>query len=232
MKERFVHLSARLESAVSLVSSCDTSADIGCDHGRTAAALLQRNLCSRVIASDISSESLDKARNLLGHIGLAHRVSFRAGSGLSVLENGECSAVLILGMGGTLMARILDESPVPLKGAEYVVLQPMRAQADIREYLHRNLYRITDDRIVLDHGRYYQILKAYPDCVRQPVPEGWPTGFYDLGFVSYLNKEPLLKELAKQQLLCHQERMREARGSSGEQVISDKIVSLKKILAL
>ena len=232
MIDRFVHLSPRLNCAVSMVSPCNAVADIGCDHGRVSAVLLQKHICSNVVATDISEDSLQKARDLIRYIGLEQRVSFRVGDGLSVLSVSECGAVLLLGMGGTLMARILDVAQVPLQGAEYAVFQPMRAQADLREYLHVHNYRITEDRIVPDHGRLYQVLKAYPDRVSQPVPKGWPTGFYDLGFVSFLNREDYLRELTLSQLDQHIRRLQEAKGSSGETVIQFKIDSLKQILSL
>lgn len=232
MTERYVHLSPRLETAISMIDPCGTIADIGCDHGRMAAALLQRNLCKRVIETDISEGSLIKAINLLRYIKLDHAASFRVGNGLSVLDESECDAVMILGMGGSLMTRILHDASTPLKGAGYAIFQPMRAQADIRRYLHQNNYRISDDRIVLEHGRFYQVLKAFPNSVQQPVPKGWPSGFYDLGFVSYLNGERLLYDLAQYQLMQYSSRLRDVKGSTGEAAIAEKITSIQQVLNL
>ncbi len=232
MTDPYIHLSPRLEVAVSLVSACHTVADIGCDHGRTVAALIQRKLCNRVIATDISRESLLKAKSLLRYIGLDQAVSFRLGDGFSVLDDSECDSIMMLGIGGTLMARILSEPSHPLKGARNVILQPMRAQADIREYLHRNNFRITDDLIVKDHGRFYQVIKAFPDRGQQPVPNGWPDSFYDLGFVSYVNKEKLLYDLAESLLSVHLARLSEAKGSPGEAIIARKIACLNQVLNL
>ncbi len=232
MTERYVHLSPRLESAISMIDPCGTIADIGCDHGRMAAALLQRNLCKQVIETDISERSLIKAINLLRHIKLDHAASFRLGSGFSVLDESECDAVMLLGMGGTLMTRILLDASKPLKGAGYAIFQPMRAQADIRKYLHQNNYRISDDRIVLEHGRFYQVLKAFPSNVQQPIPDGWPSGFYDLGFVSYLNGEKLLYDLAQYQLIQYTSRLRDAMGSAGESALAEKITSVRQVLNL
>lgn len=73
---RYVHLTPRIEAALALIGKADTVADIGCDHGRLTAALLQRGVCSRVVASDVSARSLQKAKDLIGHIGLNDRVSF------------------------------------------------------------------------------------------------------------------------------------------------------------
>ena len=147
MSRRFVHITPRLAAAADMLKGYETVADVGCDHGRLTAALLQQNGCRKVIASDISDSSLEKARRLIAHIGLADRVSFCVGDGCSVLEPGECDAIAMLGMGGTLMCRILEACSVPLAGAKALVLQPMRAQDEIREYLYRKGYRTTDASI-------------------------------------------------------------------------------------
>ena len=232
MKPRYVHLSPRLEAALELLKDSHTVADIGCDHGRLTAVLLQRQVCARVIASDISGKSLQKARDLIGYIGLSEFVSFRAGDGLSVFREGECDAIAILGMGGTLMARILDAAEAPLNGANSIVLQPMRAQSDIRSYLHQNCYRITDDRIVREGMRLYQILRAVPDHTVQPIPKDWPESFYEVGFVSYEKKDPLLTELIDAQLKQHTSRLKTAKGTPGEITLRKKIEALLQIRSL
>ena len=122
MSTRSVNITPRLRAALEMLVGFDTVADIGCDHGRLTAALLQKQICRRVIASDVSGPSLDKARSLIEHIGLSDRVSFREGDGCSVLLPGECDAIALLGMGGTLMVRILEACPVPLVGARQPVI--------------------------------------------------------------------------------------------------------------
>ena len=230
MKERSVSITPRLRAALEMLEGFNTIADIGCDHGRLTAALLQRNTCVRVIASDISEPSLQKARLLVDHIGLGSHVSFRAGDGCTVLNPGECDAIALLGMGGTLMCRILDDCALPLMGAKAVVLQPMRAQDDIRSYLHRNLYRITDDRVVYDHGRYYQVFKAEPGEARESFPNGFPIDFFDVGYRSFSLRDANLPALCLQQLACHQKMMRAAAGTDGESVLNRKINALHQIL--
>ena len=210
----------------------DTVADVGCDHGRLTAALLQRGICKNVIASDISESSLDKARKLISHIGLSDRVSFRAGDGCAVLNPGECDAIALLGMGGTLMTRILEACTIPLMGAKALVLQPMRAQDDIRRYLYENGYRIVCDRVIRDHGRLYQVFKAVPGNAPEVIPEGFPKDFFDVGYRSFTDRDELLPALCHQQLACHKTMLRTAAGTSGEAVIRNKIDALQQILRL
>ena len=54
-------LSTRLEHIVKLCDTVKCTADIGCDHGFVTAELILSNKSDRVIATDISSRSLDKA---------------------------------------------------------------------------------------------------------------------------------------------------------------------------
>lgn len=232
MNSKYVHLSKRLETALQLIAGSETVADIGCDHGRLTAALIQRRACNRVIASDISCASLQKAKDLIAHIGINDAVSFRVGNGLSVLSNHECDTIAMLGMGGTLMTRILDAETVPLKGAKAAVFQPMRAQGEIRKYLYNHNYLITDDVIIQEHGRFYQIIRAVPASAKQETPVGWPYGFFDIGFVSFTSGEQLLADLVEDQLRQASRQSISALGTLGEHVLNRKIQSLHKILDL
>ncbi len=230
MNQRFVHLTPRLSAALEMLYGYDTVADIGCDHGRLTAALLQNRICKRVIAADISKSSLQKARWLIDRIGLNDFVSFRVGDGCEVLKPNECDAIVLLGMGGTLMCRILDACSIPLMGANTVVLQPMRAQDDIRRYLYEHRYHITEDQVIRDHGRLYQVFKAVPGEQPDRLPEGFPKEFFDVGYRAFDHRAYLLGELCRQQLNNHIRMLNTAKGTEGETVLNEKIKALKQIL--
>lgn len=230
MKERSVHLTPRLTAALDLLKGSVCVADIGCDHGRLAASLLQQNICERVVASDVSEPSLQKAKSLLTYIGVSDRVSFRCGDGLSMLTAGECDAVAILGMGGTLMCRLLDACDIPLMGAKKIVLQPMRAQRDIRAYLYRHRYQITDDRIVREGSRLYQVFRAVLADSVQTWPQGFPEGFFDVGYTAFLHREPNLYALCMQQRDQHLKRLKTAQHTAGENALTERIQALDRII--
>ena len=230
MSQKYIHLSPRLACALSMLEGFETVADIGCDHGRLTAALLQQNNCRHVIASDISEPSLKKAEELIRYIGLSDRVSVRCGNGLTVLKPNECDAIAILGMGGTLMAQLLSSASEPLKGVKCIVLQPMRAQADIRKYLYENAYWITDDRVIEEHGRFYQLFRAIPNTKRQPWPSRFPAGFFDVGYQSYIQEDRNLIRLCQAQLQQHMQQLKRAFGTDGEQKLTERIAALNQII--
>ena len=195
-----IHPGERLNCAIALLAGAQVVADIGCDHGRLCCALIQQDAAHACIAVDISAPSLKKTEQLIRKIGGQGRVETRLGDGLAPLAKGEADALAILGMGGTLMARILDVDP-PLMGAKTCVLQPMRAAEDIRRWLFERNYPVLRDRVVLDAGRYYQVFSvAQPDEEPQTLPVGWPADFYLLGYRAFASREPLMKPLAERML--------------------------------
>ncbi len=155
-----IALDPRLSMIARLVGKCECCADIGCDHGRLGASLLQTDQCRQMELTDISEPSLEKARRLIYGLGLTDRVRFTVGDGLAAME-GKPDAIVIAGMGGATMAQILQASPERLHGAK-LVLQPNVAAPQLRQALCRLGYAITDERVVQDGRRCYVIIQAVP----------------------------------------------------------------------
>lgn len=197
-------------------------ADVGCDHGRLACALAQRGGVRRCIATDVSEASLQKAERLVRRLGLEDRVETRLGDGLEPLAAGEADALAILGMGGTLMARILEAAETPLNGAELCVLQPMRAAEDIRRWLYERGCPVLDDRVVREAGRYYQVFSVgRPQERRQALPEGWPEGYFALGYTAFRERAPFFFELAAQKLATTRRKLKTQRSETLERQADD-----------
>ncbi len=196
-----IHPRERLACAMEILRGADTVADIGCDHGRLSCALVQQNFAKRCIAVDISEPSLKKAEHLAARIGVSDCVETRLGDGLQPIQPGEADAIAILGVGGTLMARMLEAVGTPLNGANLCVLQPMRAVDDIRKWLFERNYPVLSDCIAFEGGRYYQVFSiAPPQSARQTLPGGWPEDCFFLGYKSFEEHDPLLKPMAKHML--------------------------------
>jgi tRNA (adenine22-N1)-methyltransferase len=226
-EKRQIQPRERLNSAIELLSGARVVADVGCDHGRLSCALVQGEIAKQCIAIDVSAPSLEKAVRLARQIGVEDRVETRLGDGLAPLDTGEADALAILGMGGTLMARILDVIP-PLKGAKLCVLQPMRAAEDIRRWLFERNYPVLDDRVIYEAGRYYQVFSiGQPLGERQELPQGWPEDCFLLGYTAFARREPLLKTLAERMLAGVQKKRRTQRSDT----LDRQLEQLQQILS-
>lgn len=204
-----VQLRPRLQAAADMITNSKHAADIGCDHGRLSIALLQQGRTDRITASDISEPSLKKAKLLAQKCGLSHRISTVVSDGISHLTPGDADTVIIAGMGGELIARILASSPDTAKSADKIVMQPMRGVEELRYYLKVNGFRIDDERLVLDSGRIYQVISAVPG-VPDPIPAWFPADEYSLGHMLFEKKDPLLIPLLEQFKNGHLRRLQQA----------------------
>lgn len=155
-----IALDARLSEIAALAGPCERVVDVGCDHGRLGAYMLQRGLCQSVVLTDISEPSLSKARRLMDNLDLTGRASFCVADGIPEVE-GEVSTYVIAGMGGTTIAGILERGQARLRGAR-LVLQPNVAAPELRRCLSRIGYAITDERVVRDGRRLYVIIACEP----------------------------------------------------------------------
>ena len=157
--EREFRLSERLEMIASHIREGESAADIGTDHGYIPIRLLSGHVTDRVILTDINEGPLIKARNNFRRWLPGTEPELRQGPGLSVLAPGEADAVIIAGMGGILISRILEDDPGIVAGTRRFILQPRNHSFTLREYLRgMKDHVITDEEIALEAGRYCEII--------------------------------------------------------------------------
>ena len=92
----------------------------------------------------------------------------RQGDGLAVVQPGEADTVCIAGMGGKLIADILEAGPEVLAGLKYAILQPQNAFAELRGWLYDHDWHIAKESLAKSEGRIYQILLAVPGKAPKP----------------------------------------------------------------
>ena len=178
--------SARLNKLVSLVPTCNLLADVGCDHGYVGIAALQQGKASRVAFTDISAPSLHKARANCPQ-NLTDKVSFHCQDGLGDIQ-ADCA--IIAGMGGLEIISILQNAKhLP----EKLVLQPMRNQRDVREYVTKQYEIVTDVKFF--DGKFYDVIVAVqsdtPSALTELELEFGKSNIQEpsTDFVSYLKLE-------------------------------------------
>lgn len=188
-------MTKRLERIFSEIPACKSFADVGCDHGFIAEAMLKGGKCNFVTISDISEPSLQKAKKLLYPYVQKGVVTAICTDGLKGVD---CTteAVLIAGMGGEEIIKILLESPFlpPI-----LVLQPMKNVDKVRKELFALGYGIEKDYLFYDK-KYYNLLvcKLGKECENYSEKE-FIFGRDNLkyrsdDFILYLNREIALME--------------------------------------
>jgi tRNA (adenine22-N1)-methyltransferase len=185
----------RLETIKSMVSKCETAADIGTDHGYVAEMLLNDGTAERVIATDLNIGPLNSAREHLTSKNLNEMCDFRLGSGLTVLGEKEADAIIIAGMGGDLIKSILETSKDTAVNASQLILQPMTAIDKLRKYLYENGFIIIDEKISKEFHHYYFIIKA-----QAGIPEKVDEFHYGISKSLVDKNDPLMIEYLKKVL--------------------------------
>jgi len=168
-------VSRRLECLLELVGSCRLLADVGTDHGLLPVAAVWRGLARRAIAVDLREAPLAGARALIARSGVADRVVAEQGDGLSGLQRRGVDAVVIAGMSGASMLRILDMAPDVLAGVGRLVLQPNQNVPEVRSWALRNGWHLRDEHVLEEGGRFFVACGFAPGAGHDPayaVP-GW-----------------------------------------------------------
>lgn len=151
-------LTPRLLNIVSHVKG-STAADIGTDHAYVPLELINRGICSRVIASDVRQGPVDIARDNIKKNKASEYIEVRMGSGLSVLTPGETEDIIIAGMGGELICDII-KSNYETAVKSRLILQPMNAQYELRHYLLENGFKIECEDISVEGFKVYNLIVA------------------------------------------------------------------------
>lgn len=155
-------LSDRMRAVVGLVQPCKSIADIGCDHGYVAMELVRSNICRHVIAMDINSGPLDRAKSNIADYDMQDYIETRLSDGVSALEKGEVEGIICAGMGGKLVISILEQGKELTGEMKQVILQPQSELDEVRSYLREKGYLIEREDIIYEDGKYYPMMRALP----------------------------------------------------------------------
>ena len=143
-----------------MVTSGGVLADVGTDHGYIPIALIQRQKIKSAIAMDINKGPLAHAQDNIASAQLGDYIQTRLSDGVAALGEGEADSILIAGMGGELVIHILSEGEKVCKAASELILQPQSDIRKVREYLRLHHYKIVDEDMICEDGKYYPMMRV------------------------------------------------------------------------
>lgn len=153
-------LSERLNAIASLIPKSDVVADIGCDHAYIAIHLIETGKAEKVLGCDINKGPLMRAEENAEAYGVSNKIELRLSNGFEKLLKGEADSIVIAGMGGPLMQRIIVDGMDKICDNTQLILQPQSDIGAFRRFLISNGFNITDEAMVYEDGKFYPMMKA------------------------------------------------------------------------
>ena len=146
-------------------------ADVGTDHAYLPIAALRQGLCDFAVATDIHKGPAEVAAAHLAANGLSEKEArVLLTDGLHGAWDYHPTDICIFGMGGEMIARIIDEAPWVKDTAVRLILQPMTKQETLREYLSQNGFRTISEQLVKTDRIYTILCAEYDGQVRPLTP--------------------------------------------------------------
>ncbi len=211
-------LNARLLSVAELVGQGAVFADIGTDHAHLPIFLLREKRIERAVCSDINKGPLESAERNAREAGLSEKIEFVLTDGAAALSGKGIDCYAICGMGGELIADIVDKAPQLKNPGVRLILQPMTKQAVLRKYLAENGFDISCEVYSSEgHRHYVAMLVSYTGERRILSETEAETGTDYLRFVNKSSQIAYLEGKIKSTL-----RMVEGKKQSGAESSADE----------
>lgn len=154
-------LSKRLATVADYVPQGARLADVGSDHAYLPLFLVEQGRIEFAVAGEVVQGPYQSALQNVEQAGQSDKISVRLANGLAAVELADqVSTVTIAGMGGRLIAEILEAGKDKLASVERLVLQPNNREDDVRRWLLANGFRLVAEEILKENDKIYEVLVA------------------------------------------------------------------------
>lgn len=157
-----MELSKRLQAVADMVTVGNRLVDVGTDHGMVPIFLVKSGRISGAIATDVKPGPLSRAEEHIAEWGMQEYIKTRLSDGLKEIAAGEGDTLLLAGMGGHLMLKILTEGRDILSSFQELVLQPQSVLHSVRKGLFSLNWRVTEEHMILEDGKFYPMMRLLP----------------------------------------------------------------------
>lgn len=156
--QKTIKLSKRLQAVASFAETGCRIADIGTDHAYIPIDLIRRGIAAHAIAMDVGRGPLLRAREHIALYRLESRIETRLSDGLDKLQPGEADTVIIAGMGGELMLRIISGGSHVWYSVKRWILSPQSELEEFRRGLEAMGFAIRRETMLSEEGKYYTVM--------------------------------------------------------------------------
>ena len=156
-----INLDNRLYLCAKNVRSGKFIADIGADHAYLAIWLILNKLIPHAIVTDVREGPLLNSAHNIRRFGLEEKIETRLSDGLGKIKPDEVDDIIIAGMGGELIAKIVSRADWLKNESKHLILQPMSSEAELREFLTREHFKIDSEQAIIDNNKVYTVMSVY-----------------------------------------------------------------------
>lgn len=192
-----VKLSRRLQAVADLVTAGNCVCDVGTDHAYIPIYLVQNHRVPKALAMDVNKGPLLRAMEHIAEEKMDNYIVTRQSDGLKQLQSGEADSVIIAGMGGGLVIRILEESFDKLEAVKEFILQPQSDMEQVRRFMEAKGFEITQNDIVWEDGKYYFMFRCVHRMHAEPVISKMIYNRYGKQLI--LQNHPVLQDFLKKE---------------------------------
>lgn len=151
-------LDNRLKLCADFVRSGARIADIGTDHAYLPVWLCRIGRCPSAIAADINSEPLKRGQSTITKACMDGLIKTRLSDGLKGISRDEADDIVIAGMGGEMIAKIISECSFSDDCSKHFILQPMTKGELLIEWLVNNGFKILSQDCCTASKKCYTVL--------------------------------------------------------------------------
>ncbi len=225
-----MELSKRMQAVADFVTAGYITADIGTDHAYIPIYLIEHKISPKAFAMDINKGPLLRAKEHVAACGYEKEIDLRQSDGMKALKEGEAQTVVMAGMGGGLIMKILSDSWKVTCSLKECILQPQSEIAKVRTYLLEKGFLFLEESMVLEDGKFYPMMKVKPPSLSQPLTKSWTDTQIRYGKLLLEQKHPVLKLFLEKEIGVKEEiisKLQKQGGAHADQRMKELSTELK-----
>lgn len=160
--KRDFSIDERLSLCASFVRNGTRLADVGTDHGYLPIRLALDGKIESAVAADVRIKPLKSAESNIERYGVTN-IKTVLSDGLQNILPEDAYDIVIAGMGGELIAAIIENTPWICEDNRRLILQPMTRADSLRSFLCANGFNILYEKACICSKKVYSVIVSEYD---------------------------------------------------------------------